>query len=166
MNGFKFLGDGQFSEAYLNRADGTVLIKSVDPIKKAMASGKLPKCRLFPEIYYVGKDTRRIHLYRMPYYKILAHSNITHVLCKHDYDLYKVLAKQGTKTGIRDIIKGFKQLPDGFSNERDMLIEYSDSLYRTVKQVISFEVPDFNVASKDKKLILLDCFFPDNARRY
>lgn len=163
------IGSGSFTVAF-RAGSGKVILRSVDPVKRAMSSGKLPKSDLFPEIIFLKKE-KRIHVYSMKYYNTLSNkgisgyseiSSLETVLTRKHAKLYTELndIADSSPIGIRSIINELKKLPDEFSAEREEIIKYAKALSKEVKRTLCFETFAFNVAVKNKKLVLLDCFYP------
>jgi hypothetical protein len=172
----KQIGSGSFTVAFRD-GDGKVILNSVDPVKRAMSSGKLPKSELFPEINYIGKESKRVHSYSMKHYTTLSSrgidtyseiSRLKRELTPKHAKLYVALTEIAIyhSEGVREFIRAVKKLPDEFATEREDIIRYTRALSKETKRKLSFEVHSFNVAVEDRKLILLDCFYPMRVAMY
>jgi len=173
----KKLGSGTFTVAFKHPSSKKVILKSVDPVKRAMASGRLPKSDLFPEVVFINKETHRVHVYSMKHYKTLSSKGIgtfdgieklKTVLTPKHARLYKelVLVSETNSEGIREFIEEIRNISNEFHTEREEIIRYAKALSKETKRKLIFEAQPFNVAVENKKLILFDCFYPMNVAAY
>ena len=152
--GLKIVGKGAFSTVYeLNEKQ--VLIKSSDPIKECMSMGWFPDSRLFPKVEYLDSET-----YVMQ--KFAKVKSPKSELTEKDYSIY--LELRALKTGYVknshwantewhkqfDTIKN-KRVREALKDALDACCNYGSD--------INFEISPRNIAVKNGKLILLDCFF-------
>lgn len=146
-NGLKLIGKGAFSMAYAY-SDSQVLIKSLDHAKECLAlwcnNERLPKLERLSYGYYVAERYSKV--------KSLKNSLLT-----DEYNFYKLLKKIGSCAGYQEIYKTFEQLPD--HEIKTALLEFIYCFADYCDETMRFEISPRNVAVKDKKLILLDCFF-------
>jgi hypothetical protein len=155
----KQLGKGAFSTAYLQN-DGSVLIKTVDRVKEAMANGFFPSHRLFPTLEHV--DSGDVYqYYKMKFFPKVG--SLKKGLTSRQYRLYKVLYDlQAPDCEYNDRHqewhKIFDTLPSEFKAEREAIQDAMNGLSNYGTD-ISFEISPRNVAIQGRKLILLDCFF-------
>lgn len=172
---FKQIGKGVFSRVY-DMGNGRVLISSVDPVKECIANGWCGDSGLIPKIQcedkgnFPGYAKQDSCLYSMDYYPRV--KSLKNSLDPDQWVLYKSLKKlegdfiieccidfyHDRKTAtvylLRNTIKK-SSLPENVKEELTAVVEgltnYGDKL--------CFEISPRNVAVKEGKLILLDCFF-------
>jgi len=154
----EIIGKGTFSTCYkLNYKQ--VLIKSTDPIKECMGMGWFPDSRFFPKV-----ERLEYQVYVMPLFERVTAPKKQ--LNEADYNLY--LQLKCLKVGyiknanmLNDAwIKQFKTLKN--KTIRTALIEAMDACCNYGSD-INFEISPRNIAVKNGKLILLDCFFSVSA---
>lgn len=150
------IGKGMFTTAY-RYGPKKVLLKTVDPVKEAMANGYFPNTNLFPKLTYLGKD---YGLYVTTYYpkcrslkKSLkpSHYAFYRELC----DLYYENCWTPNKPDmLRPLFKKIK-----CSRKRKHMIDAVEACMLYGPDVC-FEISPRNVAvSSTGGLILLDVFF-------
>ena len=152
----KLIGKGAFTKAYLKDDNKTVFLKSVCPIKECMAYGWFPESYLFPTLESVGNNE-----YEMQYYPKV--TSLKQNLSKHQWELYKTLRNLNMfgdfyTDKFTHWHEQFDTIPNKFSKEREALKEALDGC-ANYGYDIGFEISPRNVATKGKKLVLLDCFF-------
>jgi hypothetical protein len=155
----KQIGKGAFSTAYLQN-DGSVLIKTVDRVKEAMANGFFPNHRLFPTLEHVDSGDV-FEYYKMKFFPKV--KSLKKNLTARQYRLYKVLkALVPPDCEFNDRYQEwhniFDTLPSEFKAEREAIQEAMSGLSNYGTD-ISFEISPRNIAIQGRKLILLDCFF-------
>ena len=154
----KLIGKGNFTRAYL-RQDGKVLLKSVCPIKECMSIGWFPESKLFPKLEYIDCDDHS-KFYLTEYYPKV--SSLKNSLNKNHWAMYKELQQLQKCFGVYkyDLLDYWQKTFPMIKNKklRETMMEALDacSNYGTS---IGFEISPRNVATKNGKLILLDCFF-------
>ena len=159
----KLIGEGEFTRAYL-RPDGKVLLKSICPIKECMSYGWFPESRLFPKLEHIDCDDHS-KFYLTEYYPKV--SSLKDSLNEKHWAMYKELQKLPKGFGVYkyDKLDFWRETFPTLKNKRlrDTMMEALDacSNYGTS---ICFEISPRNVATKNGKLILLDCFFQAGAK--
>ena len=163
--GKKRIGQGTFSTVYQETKD-TVLIVSSDPVKECMSMGWFPNSRLFPKVERLDFDinSEGCSLYRMRY--LDRPSSLKKSLTPKHWKLYKTLKAYfdcawtpSNHDESFEVLKDhFKEALKGFPYERDILLEAVDALANYGADMW-FEISLRNVAVRNGKLILLDCFF-------
>jgi hypothetical protein len=158
----KLIGKGAFTKAYLLDS-GEVELQSIDPIKECMALWGFGDSRLWPEIERIECRTNGVQVFRMPYYD--RPKSLKNNLTPNDYSFYKDLRSLTRATGL---LRGY-QLKQHWHDQFDSLKakwpEHVAALHEVLDAIanygedICFEISPRNVAVKDGKLILLDCFF-------
>lgn len=154
--GLKLIGKGAFSKCY-RLDETTVLIKSCDPVKECMANGWFPEHSLFPVVH----STDECNVYTMEYYPRV--SSLKNSLDADQWEIYKTLRVVADNIGyVKNphdrysvIYKLFEQLPESLS---EVMLLALDALTNYGSD-IGFEISPRNIAAKDGKLVLLDCFF-------
>ena len=150
--GLKLIGKGVFSKVYqLNESE--VLIKSDDYAKECMS--EFVNSELVPSIERIGEG-----LFKMEYFEKV--KSLKTALNKDQYAFYLELRSLEVPYNTKEVEFYFRWR-DQFlrlSNEdyANDLLDVIDSLSNYGTD-ISFEISPRNVAVKDGKLILLDCFF-------
>lgn len=158
----KMIGKGTFTTAYMWGTD-EVLLKSTDHIKEVMAHGWFPESPLFP----VVRPTDTQGEYLMEYYPRTR--GLKGPLDAEEYQLYKELrflfSEFKVPSNKHDLYhkwyKTFEAYPFSHTDAEDIrgaLLEALDACSNYGTDV-NFEISPRNVAVKDGKLILLDCFF-------
>ena len=153
----KKIGKGAFTTAYLT-TDNKVLLKSMDPIKECMALGWFPTCYLFPTV----ENTDQHNEFIMEYYPKV--SSLKSNLSPRQWRLYKALRNLEPFQGKNKHMAynhwwdQFGSLHSEFRNEKEMLQEALTAASNCGSD-IAFEISPRNVATKNNKLVLLDCFF-------
>ena len=151
----KLIGKGSFTKCYLLN-ETTVLLQSDDPIKEAMAYGWFPEHDLFPAV----KDSTLDGFYEMEYYPRV--SSLKNNLDNDQYDIYKTLRGLSTTHSLNkyDSYSKWYEAFESLDNEdlRDCMISALAACTNYGSDV-SFEISPRNVAVKNGKLILLDCFY-------
>lgn len=151
-NKIQLIGKGIFSKVYrLNEHE--VLIKSNDPVKECMA--------LFIDSFLVPKlNSLDNNDYTMEYFAPV--KSLKESLFPDQYQLYKELRalSVGYVANSNDLYFEWCKQFETISNEdvREDLLQVMGCL-ADYGSDISFEISPRNVAVKDGKLILLDCFF-------
>lgn len=161
----KKLGQGSFTTAFLEDS-GTVLLHSVDFVKECAGYGWTPEHRLFPEIERLEdvSPNNDLRAYRMEYFPRV--KSLKSNLEPREWLLYQTLRKLSIVMGAGHDRHNFSQrwreefqtLPDEFEDEKQGLLEMVDALANYGEDAC-FEISPRNVAVKEGKLILLDCFF-------
>lgn len=155
----KLIGKGDFTRAYL-QTNGKVFLKSVCPVKECMAHGWFPNSRLFPKIKQVNCDEHCTMEYEMEYYPKV--KSLKQNLDPKEYQMYK---------DLRALSIGYTNNPHNFyhlwyeqfetlknKRLREAMIDALDGC-SNFGSTVCFEISPRNVATKNGKLILLDCFF-------
>lgn len=146
------IGKGTFSKVYrLNEKE--VLIKSNDPVKECMA--------LFIDSFLLPKITRLDNNdYTMEYFAPV--KSLKESLLPAQYELYKELRSLsvGCVNNSNNLYFEWRKQFETITNEdvKEDLLQIMDCL-ADYGSDISFEISPRNVAVKDGKLVLLDCFF-------
>ena len=174
----KKIGKGSFSIVY-QLTDKQVLIISKDHIKECMSLNWFPESYLFPKIIRLSEcEYSKNHIegelpcgfqaYVMPYYRSAKSRKVVSQLSPRQHRLYKALRKLFNQTAWNyrthkfshgEIwIKQFQTLPSEFAKERTALIEAVDACMNYCPSAC-FEISPRNIATHNKKLVLLDCFF-------
>lgn len=156
--GLKLIGKGVFTKAFLN-VDNSVILISCCPIKECMSLGWFPNSELFPKLERVDCDTYAT--YTMEYYPRLK-GGLKANLDTDQYAIYKALRDVNPKFELNpydrasSLYAAFEELED--KDLSDVMIE---ALYACCNygSDIGFEISPRNVAVKNGKLILLDCFY-------
>lgn len=153
--GLKLIGKGAFTKCY-RLSDEKVLLVSNDPIKECMALGWFPDSPLFPKVEFGAERGT----YEMNYYPRLRG---TKKFLDHDqYEIYKTLRALHERTVYRcngnyhKLYEAFEQNLTG--DLKETMLEALDAC-ADMGFDVSFEISPRNIAIKDGKLILLDCFF-------
>ena len=153
--GLKLIGKGSFTKCYLLN-NTTVLLKSVDPIKEAMAYNWFPDSELFPEVLFSSLDG----YYEMKYYPKV--TSLKNNLDSDQWLIYKQLRALEIPFDRNDynrydnLYKLFGTLEN---NELREIMQDALGACSNYGTKIGFEISPRNVACKNGKLILLDCFF-------
>jgi hypothetical protein len=154
----KLIGKGTFTKAYLVGTN-EVLLKSKDHVKECMAHGWFPSSRFFPVVKFVDQG-----IYEMEYYPKVR--SLKDTLDREDYRLYRQLrelflsfkAPSNKHFLMDEWHKAFDTLHDDFAEARETLKEALDACSNYGSDV-NFEISPRNVAVREGKLILLDCFY-------
>ena len=156
--GLKLIGKGAFSKCY-QLTDSTVLIKSSCPVKEAMALGFFPNSELFPTIERLEYDEEST--YTMAYYAKTA--SLKKALDTDQWAMYKELRRvfkaplcsHPHANRYELWRKSFETLQPALA---EIMIDALDGCTNYGLD-ICFEISPRNVAVKDGKLVLMDCFF-------
>lgn len=152
------IGKGTFTKCYLNEDEKTVTLNSTDYIKECIALDWFPESRLFPEI----ERTDEQYIYTMEYYPRV--SSLKNNLDARDWKLYQILRKlsigylRNNYLNLDAWREQFATIPDEYEEEREEILEALQAC-SNYGEDINFEISPRNVATKNDKLILLDCFF-------
>lgn len=153
----KLLSKGSFTKAYLNEEQNTVYLLSSDKIKECMVLGWFPESDLFPTIKHSDIEP---YDYMMEYYPRT--KGLKSFLDTDQYEIYKTLRNVKSFIGRNrhdayyHYYKQFELLED--ENLSELMIEALDGCSNCGSD-IGFEISPRNVAVKEGKLVLLDCFF-------
>ena len=160
---------GSFTKAYLY--DDKVILSSVDSVKECMAHGWFPDSDLFPDVKFSALDVPDYddsRVYESPRY-IQARS-LKSILDAENYALYMTL-RDMWQSMTWDYKNAYNWQDDFHSavNDASLSDSVKESLTEAYDALLSyshkvrFEISPRNVAAtKDGKLILLDCFFIRN----
>ncbi len=163
VKGLKLLGKGAFTKCYLNTCETSVTLISCDPVKECMSNGWFPESELFPTVEYVDTcEQSSNNIYTMEYFPRT--KGLKNVLDADQWEIYKTL---------RDVMSNIKyclNIYDSYSNTLEAFesIENDELRWTMVEALdacsnygsdVGFEISPRNVAVKNGKLILLDCFF-------
>lgn len=145
----KLLGKGMFSRAYL-QDNGTVLLKSIDPVRECQALDWFPDSPFFPRVTFGEQEGT----YIMPYYAPVTAPK--QALNSEHYAMYSELRALGRTSGYQACYLAFKTITDvdlrkALQDAYEALINFGDDF--------CFEISPRNIAVVDGKLILRDCFF-------
>lgn len=156
MQGLQLIGKGSFTKAYLNVEDNRVYLDSNDPIKEVMALGWFPESSLFPKI-----TLEKTGYYSMEYYPKVR--SLKQNLDADQYAIYNLLRTFHCSFTGRNKYDAYQFYYEAFGTIQD------EELRETMQEAldacgnfgtdIGFEISPRNVATKEGKLILLDCFF-------
>lgn len=149
----ELIGRGCFTKCYrLGR--NKVRLVSTDPAKECVALGWGSNSRLFPRIKRIETE-----VYEMEYFPKV--KSLKAALRPDQYELYRALRNinvcptKGDFAYLDELRKQFNRLPKwaarALNEQIDGLMNYGAD--------IRFEISPRNVAVKNGKLILLDCFF-------
>jgi hypothetical protein len=158
--GLKKIGQGEFTQAYLREADGKVVLRSCCPIKECMAHADFP-APLFPKIKMVRVDDTDLnyYIYEMEYYPKVR--SLKNNLDPDQYQIYKDLRNIDYVSCLNphDLYSRYYEEFEKLENE-DLREAMLDALNDCANfgSDIAFEISPRNVATKNGKLILLDCF--------
>lgn len=150
------IGQGLFSKCYLLECGKKVLIRSSDKVKECSAIFGLADSALFPEIVRIDFE-----MFEMEYFPRV--TSLKNSLDADQWQLYKALRTVDNYHGGRDYDKP-EFLRNQF-NRLDVTEDVKQALWDAVDSLqnygydINFEISPRNVAVKNGKLILLDCFF-------
>lgn len=156
MKKLKLIGKGAFTKCFLNECGERVTLETVDPIKEVMAHGWFPESSLFPLI----EETGLSGVYEMEYYPRV--SSLKNNLDADQYGIYLTLRGLGSvfsenKFDLHSLwYKKFESIE--CEELRDTMLEALDACSNFGSD-ISFEISPRNVAVKNGKLVLLDCFY-------
>jgi len=159
MSTMKLIGKGSFSTVYRKSLD-KVLIKSIDDVKECMSLGWFPKSNMFPKMVRVSKDGDYT-FYESNYYPKVR--SLKSELNSLDWEFYNILRNlsgynNGKDSGYIQWIKQFETIPDKFKYRKTILLDVLNAL-AAYGDDMCFEISPRNVSVKNKRLILLDCFF-------
>ncbi len=165
-NGKKYtkIAKGTFTTCYVSPDKKSVLLKTDDVMKHALAEGAYVDCYLFPKV-----DVIEHGLYEMQYYPSTK-GILKNLKSKRQKELFRLLrgAFEVNKYTKRDNYYSywyniFDNLPAKFGNEKEYLLYTLMDLsnYGTV----NFEFQPRNLRVHKGKLLLLDCFFCTYALR-
>lgn len=164
-SGLKKIGSGAFCQVY-RKGKTKVIIQSCCTVKRAMSEGFFPDSPLFPKIklldrkgrwsYYEGTYMKVFDEYSTlmsklnPFDKEFYHElNLAQYLDDHDEDYFDSYA---------GVIKNIETLPNKFHCRKALMIEAVEGLSNYGSDM-ALDVGTKNVALKNGKLVLLDCFF-------
>lgn len=151
--GLKLIGKGLFSKCYQLSAK-EVLIQTNDHVKECNALF-MPYISFIPQIERVDDD-----LYVMEYYPKV--TSLKNELRPKEYELYKELRSLDIGYNVKsyNLMDAWRGQFNTIKNKRirEGLNEALDC-YGNYGTDICFEISPRNVAVKNGKLILLDCFF-------
>ena len=154
MKTMKLLGRGAFTKAYL-MDNGKVLLKTCDPIKECMANSWFPDSELFPRLVWID-----LGIYEMEYYPRT--KSLKSSLEPGQYAIYTALRglKAPYTKNDNDLYSAWYELFDSLEDDKLKLV-MQDALgaCSNYGKDIGFEISPRNVAVRDGKLVLLDCFF-------
>ena len=153
----KLIGKGAFTKAYLNDDEKTVVLYSVCPIKECMAFGGFPTSPLFPKLEQTGYLDSGEGVYTMVYYPRV--KSLKNALKPEQYAIYKELRALRALipcNGYNVLHKAFKTIKN--RRVRGLMLQALDACSNYGSD-IGFEISPRNVAVKNGKLVLLDCFF-------
>ncbi len=163
VKGLKLIGKGAFTKCYLNTCETTVTLITCDPIKECMTHGWFPESELFPVVQHLDYcEVTDRNLYTMEYFPRT--KGLKNVLDSDQWEIYQTLRKvfnaintsRNIYDGHSNTLKAFEGIAD--EDLKDVMIEALDACGNYGSDV-AFEVSPRNVAVKNGKLILLDCFF-------
>lgn len=159
--------NGAFSRVCVNPEKSSVYMISVCPIKRCIAEENLyDEFDMLPQIHEVQNDQCSI-IYKMPYY----HTSraVKKMLSDDQYDIYKMLVdlcdkfiatiqtpKHNNHNNYSILFNLFDQIEN--ADVRDQMLGMLDCFANWTHK-ICFEISPRNVAEKDGKLVLLDCFY-------
>lgn len=154
---------GKFSKVFM-LVDGTVKIFSSDPVKECMALWGFGDSSLWPEIERIDRLEDGTNVFIMPLYE--QPRALKSTLAEEDYALYQALRKASYEifTGLNPYDASqhwhrvFENALQAFPEAMQAMHDAIDSL-QNYGHDIRFEISPRNVAVKDGRLILLDCFF-------
>lgn len=155
----KYIGKGAFSKVFLNSDGATVTIYSSDKAKECLAMGwHDDPIGLFPTCSQLDYE-----VYSMEYFPRAR--SLKNNLEPEQYKLYKDLRELFSSVPyIRNIHDSYSKLYTLFDESsldnkvKESLLSMLDSLINWGTD-IGFEISPRNVAVKNGKLVLLDCFF-------
>lgn len=156
--GLKLIGKGAFTKAFLN-VDNSVILVSCCPIKECMSNGWFPDSELFPKLERVDSDV--YSTYTMEYYPRLK-GGLKANLDADQYAIYKTLRDlDGICTAnpfnrFDALYKAFEGIE--CDDLQEVMLEALEACSNYGSD-IGFEISPRNVAVKNGKLILLDCFY-------
>ena len=149
----KLIGKGCFTKCY-RISHNKVRLISADPAKECAALGWGSNSRLFPRIKQIETE-----VYEMTYYPKV--KSLKAALRPDHYKIYQALRNinvwptKGDFAYLDELRKQFNKLPKrvakALNEQIDGLLNYGTD--------VRFEISPRNVAVKNGKLILLDCFF-------
>lgn len=154
---------GMFSTVYLY--ENEAIIKTDDKIKECISLGWFPDSVHIPNISRTDLDDENLNVYVSERYT--TSRSVKSILCGEDYELYKQLRNMCQKMTWtyknhyewqNDFTKAVRQY---VKNEyhQELLIQCYEACMNFGYDV-RFEISPRNVAAnKDKRLILLDCFY-------
>lgn len=154
----KLIGKGAFTKCYLNSDNKTVTLFSSDPIKECMAHGWFPDSRLFP---VVTRDYEN-ECYTMEYYPRV--TSLKNNLDSGEYVLYKelrALINVPRPCNKHDLYSFWYELFESKIKRKSTQAALLGALDACANYGtdIEFEISPRNVAVKNHKLVLMDCFF-------
>lgn len=157
--GLKLIGKGAFSKCY-QLDQNTVLLKSVCPIKECMSLGYFPDSELFPTINRLEYGDESTYI--MAYYARTP--SLKKSLDADQYAIYKELKNLfdnscpnmlDKRTRYNYWLAQFSTLTPSLA---DVMLDALDAC-ANYGDCICFEISPRNVAVKNGKLVLMDCFF-------
>lgn len=161
--GLKKIGTGAFTNCYA-LSDSQVLLVTVDPLKEVYSMG-WSSDPLFPVTEKIDYLSTGECIYTMERY--IRVSSLKRNLDADQYEIYKklrhVFDNQFCFGSPRNIYDGYSILYKAFDAMEDK--ELGERMINVLDDIanygcdIGFEISPRNVAVKDGKLILLDCFF-------
>lgn len=169
IKGLKQIGKGAFSKVYLKNKR-KVIIKTKDYTKRCYAYYIDIDNTLIPNTEDLGYNQDDLNddfeYYVQTFYPKV--KSLKQNLTPFEYGFYKELQKLNYKQysdnpyyGL-DILRNlFESLPNKYWRKKEMLQDILNAL-SNYDTDIKFEISPRNVAIKNKKLILLDCFYFQN----
>lgn len=159
--GLKKIGKGAFTECYLLSEDQVMLV-TVDPLKDIYSMGWINN-ELFPVTHRVNCLSSGETVFTMERYNKV--SSLKNSLDVDQYEIYKTFRKIFNEGDIwpKNLYDGYQRLYAEFSKIEDQALR--DTMIETLDGIsnygsdIGFEISPRNVAVKNGKLILLDCFY-------
>lgn len=156
---------GKYSIVYV--FDDIALIHSKDPIKECLSLNWFPDSIHVPEVNdsNIQSDKAGFKVYEMPLYE--TNRSVKSLICQDDYfNIYLPLRKLMTNINW-DYNNPYKWQNNFYDavQQTELTIDIKDlivSCYEACMNYSSkvmFEISPRNVAAKDGRLILLDCFF-------
>lgn len=153
----KLIGKGSFTKAYLNDTEDTVYLLTNDPVKECMVHGWFPESELFPKIEFSDIEP---YDYMMEYHPRT--KGLKSFLDADQYQIYKDLRNVKSFIGMNkyDAYHHYYEQFEALDNKElgSVMVEALDACTNYGSD-IGFEISPRNVAVKNGKLILLDCFF-------
>ena len=158
----KLIGQGAFTRAY-QKDKKTVVLHSIDPIKECMSLW-FPESPLFPDIKRINYLDDGTGIYEMEYYPKV--KSLKNALSDSQWGIYQ------------DLRRIFEKERYDTPNNPNMFFYYWHEKFNSIKNKrvrklmkealdacgnygtdICFEISPRNVAVKNGKLILIDCFY-------
>ena len=154
---------GAFSKVF-RLVDGTVKIFSSDPVKECMALWGFGESALWPEIERTDRLEDGTNVFIMPLYD--QPRSLKSALMEDDYKIYLALRKASKCLFLgRNPYDAPQHWHKTFENDLQAFPEVMQAMHDAIDSLqnyghdIRFEISPRNVAVKNGRLILLDCFF-------